>query len=98
MSNKEQLDPYSPGGCFIATACYGSEFTEEVLFLKDFRDEFLTDFSIGQKFIENYYRYSPPIADFLKRNEFLRSLSRLLLVEPFYLASKGIMKVKELFE
>lgn len=97
MEKKEQLDPYSPGGCFIATACYGSEFTEEVVFLKEFRDEFLASFSLGQKFIENYYRYSPPVADFLKSSDFSRKFTRLALVEPFYLASKAVMKVRKLF-
>lgn len=97
MEKKKQLDPYSPGGCFIATVCYGSEFTEEVLFLKDFRDEFLAEFSLGQLFIKSYYRYSPGIADLLEKNKFLKGLGKYLLVEPFYLSSKLAMKIKKLF-
>lgn len=95
MENKEQLDPYSPGGCFIATACYGSELTEQVLFLKQFRDNFLADFSLGRKFIETYYKYSPPVADFICDRKWLRRATRLLLVEPAYLVSRSVSRFRK---
>ena len=94
MSEKNQLDPYSPGGCFIATACYGSEFTDQVLLLKDFRDSFLNEFSLGESFIDFYYNHSPPVADFIRENEVLRFVTRVLLVEPFYLISKLVLHLK----
>ncbi|MFB6076128.1 MAG: CFI-box-CTERM domain-containing protein [Candidatus Aenigmatarchaeota archaeon] len=92
---KKQLDPYSPGGCFIATACYGSEFTPQVLFLKKFRDNFLAKFFLGQKFIENYYKYSPFIADYIKNNNILKKNIRLFIVEPSFFVSKLIMRIKK---
>lgn len=95
MEKKNQIDPYSPGGCFIATACYGSPYTEEVLALKDFRDSFLANFSLGRKFIETYYRYSPPLVDFLEEREWLRKITRVLVVEPSYILSKILASSNE---
>ncbi|MFB6088177.1 MAG: CFI-box-CTERM domain-containing protein [Candidatus Aenigmatarchaeota archaeon] len=98
MPNKKQLDPYSPGGCFIATACYGSEFTTQVMFLKEFRDNFLAKFFLGQKFIENYYKYSPDIAESISKSRITKLLTRFLIVEPSYLFSKFLMNFKRLFD
>lgn len=92
-TKKSQIDPYSPGGCFVATVCYGSPYSEEVHALRDFRDSFLASFSLGQKFIEAYYRYSPPLADFIEERGWLRKITRVLVVEPFYLISKLISSI-----
>ncbi len=46
-------------GCYIATSIYGSEFHENVLLLKDFRDGFLTQKLWGRIFCWIYYRISP---------------------------------------
>ena len=66
-------------GCFIATAVYGNYNAPEVLVLRRFRDEKLMRSGYGRKFVRLYYRYSPPIADFLKTQPRLSGLVRKIL-------------------
>lgn len=60
------------GGCFIATAAYGSFLEPHVVILREFRDRFLLDNSLGKAFVMYYNRFSPPIAKITADNEFLR--------------------------
>jgi len=64
------------GGCFIATAAFGSKFEKHVQLLRRFRDLYLMPHSIGRAFVRAYYRYSPPMADFIAGHQTLRLLVR----------------------
>jgi len=70
------------GYCFIATAAYGTETAAELDILRDFRDQVLLKNALGSRFVEAYYKLSPPIADFIAENDFLRAVVREVLIDP----------------
>ncbi len=78
------------GGCFIATALYGSSLAGEVEVLSDFRDRYLVSSESGRKFVELYYRVSPPAARFIERHPALRKLLRVQMT-PFVRVVAGLM-------
>lgn len=68
--------------CFIATAAYGTPTAEQIDVLREFRDAVLLESTVGSQFVDLYYQLSPPVADFIAGNSFLRTLVRELLVDP----------------
>ncbi len=68
------------GGCFIATAAFGSPVARQVQILRDFRDRYLLHFNAGKAFVKFYYAVSPPIAEFIAGNDSLRLLARWMLM------------------
>ena len=72
--------------CFISTAAFGSNMATEVQIFRNFRDHFLVQSDFGRLFIKTYYKYSPPLANFIAESEVLKFIARLVLY-PFYLFS-----------
>ena len=68
------------GGCFIATAAYGSLMAPHVKILCEFRDRFLVTNRLGKRFVDFYYKYSPPAANFIAEHVNLKAMVRVSLV------------------
>lgn len=74
----------SSGGCFIATAAYGSYLDPHVMVLRHFRDNVLLKSELGSAFVQFYYKHSPPVADFIAQHDMLRMFFRLALTPLIY--------------
>jgi len=75
------------GGCFIATAAFGSDMDPHVMALRAFRDDFLLTNPIGEAVAGLYNKVSPPIAEYIAKRESLRTVVRLTLM-PLVLVAK----------
>lgn len=75
------------GGCFIATAAYGTALDPRLDILRDFRDEWLLRAPGGEHLVAAYYRWSPPLAEYIAERPAMRALVRGLLVPVLLLVS-----------
>ena len=67
------------GGCFIATAAYGSPMAREVQILREFRNRYLLSHTPGRQLVGVYNSLSPPLARAIAQSDALRSLVRTAL-------------------
>ncbi len=65
--------------CFIATAAFGSPLNGSVVVLRRFRDRILLANSLGEHFVNLYYRYSPRLAAAISVRPLARKIVRTLL-------------------
>jgi hypothetical protein len=76
----------APGGCFIATAAFGSPMAHQVQSLRAFRDRVLLSAAAGRAFVSWYYHWSPRAAEWLRAHSFARKLTRVVLWVPVVFA------------
>ena len=69
----------SAGGCYIATYVYGDYDSPEVLALRLFRDNFLSQYALGRYFIKEYYIISPKLIAKYSENKSFRRISKMLV-------------------
>nr|WP_305068547.1 CFI-box-CTERM domain-containing protein [Leucobacter sp. cx-42] len=74
-----QQSSQNSGGCYIATAVYGSYDDPSVLVLRQFRDEKLQTSMLGRVFIRTYYAISPPLARHFSSVQWLKIASKKVL-------------------
>jgi hypothetical protein len=67
------------GGCFIATAAYGSPLAPQVDVLRTFRERFLRPYAPGRLVIRMYETLSPPIAAVVRSSDAARLVARIIL-------------------
>lgn len=70
------LEAVTSGGCFIATAAYGTPMADEIQILREFRDKYLLTNPLGQVLVDFYYGVSPPIADVIAEHPSLKPIVR----------------------
>ena len=70
------------GGCFVATAAFGSPMAHQVQWLRAFRDRILLPGRAGRAFVNWYYGWSPRAAAWLHVHSVARKLTRVVLWIP----------------
>ena len=69
----------SSGGCYIATAVYGSYDCPQVWTLRRYRDDMLASTPGGRCFIQTYYAISPTLVRWFGQNDcFINTSKRIL--------------------
>jgi subtilisin family serine protease len=66
--------------CFIATAAFGDIDAPQVRLLREMRDRYLLKTGWGRQFVSFYYRWSPPVAAWLKEHPGASRLVRASLL------------------
>jgi methionyl-tRNA synthetase len=64
------------GGCFIATAAYGSPLAYQLDVLRAFRDQKMLENKTGKLMVFTYYKISPPLASVIAQKETLKKIVR----------------------
>jgi hypothetical protein len=67
------------GGCFVATAAFGSPLAPQIGILRQFRDQYLLTHGPGRAFVAWYYREGPKGAAWLNAHAGWKSVVRLVL-------------------
>ena len=74
------------GGCFIATAAFGSYVAPHVQTLRLFRDQVLMTSEAGRTFVTWYYRVGPEWAQWLEQHEWAKAFVRVGLMPLVWVA------------
>ena len=68
--------PEGVGGCYVATAVYGSYDCPEVWTLRRYRDNTLAETWYGRAFIKTYYAISPTLVKWFGETEWFKNMWR----------------------
>jgi len=79
-TGEDDGDSNGGGGCFIATAAYGSPLHSHLNVLRSFRDKYLMRNKFGRSLIATYYKYSPFVANSIARYKPLKIAARIYLI------------------
>lgn len=83
-------EPKKKGGCFVATAAYGSPLHPHIDILREFRDEHLMTNKFGRGLVKLYYKYSPFVANLITKHKILKVAVRISLL-PFVAFSYSML-------
>jgi hypothetical protein len=75
----KQAKSSNSGGCYIATMAYGDYDHPQVMKLRRFRDDVLSESAFGRMFIKVYYALSPRFVRILRNSKGVNTLIRKLL-------------------
>ena len=77
---QEYIYTNNNGSCFIATLCYEDINHRDIVTLRIFRDNHLSDKTIGKIFIFSYYTFGPIFIPIFKKNNNLRRFFKLIVL------------------
>ena len=83
--------------CFVVTATMGDPEHQIVDDMRQFRDDILSKYFIGNFFIKWYYKHGPRIAEYIGKNSFRRKISYNFMVFPVYILVKLCLRFKNYF-
>jgi hypothetical protein len=66
--------------CVIATSTMGASMVGKIEILRQFRDRHLLTNPTGASFVNWYYQYAPPVADYVAKRQWLKPIVRVLLL------------------
>ncbi len=87
-NDEEDTSASSGGGCFVATAAYGSWTHPDVVALRRFRDEVLVRYPAGRAFIRAYRKAGPRLARLVSPKGTSGRVARALLAPAARLAAR----------
>ena len=74
LIQKHDVAPQPSGGCYVATAVYGSYDCPQVWTLRRFRDYTLAETWYGRAFIRTYYAISPTLVKWFGHTEWFKKM------------------------
>jgi hypothetical protein len=89
-TDEREVGVRSSGGCFIATAAYGSPLDSHLDTLRGFRDQYLETNPLGSAFVSLYYKVSPPMAAFIEKHPTLKPIVRAGLMPAVAMSSVAL--------
>jgi rRNA maturation protein Nop10 len=81
--------------CYIATAIMGDIDHPYVETIRNFRDLALSNNFLGKIFINFYYHVSPFFAEIIARNEYLKRITKIILIRPLYKLAKYSLRKQD---